>query len=91
MPVTYTDSAGALIGAPWEIRVSEHPMARDGKRLRSLYTKAGDLLYWHTHLVLHPPLGIGFAVLVAGEAGSAMGLIRARLNAALVDAFIPAV
>ena len=63
-PLTFTSSFGTAIGAPWEILRSE-TVTKDG-RLVEVYTKSGDLGFYHNQLVLIPDYDLVIVVLTAG-------------------------
>ena len=70
-PVTATSSSGLLIGQPWEIFRASN-ITSDG-RLIDLYTKTGDLINYHSQLVLIPDYDLVLTLLVAGPSGPTEG------------------
>ncbi|KAK6385452.1 hypothetical protein LTR65_009146 [Meristemomyces frigidus] len=62
-PVTFTSSATAAVGMPWEIfRV---PNLTD--HVFDLYTKSGDVFSYSTMFAIAPDYGVGFVILAAGN------------------------
>ncbi|KAH6623277.1 beta-lactamase/transpeptidase-like protein [Chaetomium tenue] len=70
-PVTATSSSGLLMGQPWEIFRATN-ITSDG-RLIDLYTKTGDLINYHSQLVLIPDYDLVLTLLVAGPASPTEG------------------
>lgn len=85
-PVTATSSTGLLIGQPWEIFRAEN-VTSDG-RMIEIYTKTGDLIAYHSILVLIPDYDLVATLLLAGPevSGSAMTLMLSRLIRTLLPA-----
>ncbi|KAG7294063.1 hypothetical protein NEMBOFW57_004125 [Staphylotrichum longicolle] len=85
-PVTATSSTGLLIGQPWEIFRAEN-VTSDG-RMIEIYTKTGDLIAYHSILVLIPDYDLVATMLLAGPevSGSAMTLMLSRIIQTLLPA-----
>jgi hypothetical protein len=89
-PVTATSSSGLLMGQPWEILRASN-VTSDG-RMIELYTKTGDLINYHSQLVLIPDYDIVLTLLVAGPSGpgegsqTSMTLMMSRIVQALLPA-----
>ncbi|KAK3292926.1 beta-lactamase/transpeptidase-like protein [Chaetomium fimeti] len=89
-PLTSTSSSGLLMGAPWEIFRAEN-ITSDG-RMIELYTKTGDLINYHSQLVLIPDYDIVVTLLVAGPSGpgegsqTSMTLMMSRIVQSLLPA-----
>ncbi|KAK5992088.1 Beta-lactamase-like sdnR-like protein [Cladobotryum mycophilum] len=83
-PKIQTGYLGASVGMPWEISSLVLP----NKHLVEYYAKDGDLLYYHSSLVLSPDHDVGFIVLTAGPQGIQL---RTEIKNALGEIFMPAV
>ncbi|KAH8892622.1 beta-lactamase/transpeptidase-like protein [Thozetella sp. PMI_491] len=83
-PTASTPSLGTLIGMPWEIYRMEN-VTKDG-RLLEIYTKGGDLITYHSTLVLVPDYDFVLATLAAGSTG---GFLESTM-AGVVKLLLPA-
>ncbi|KAK1585359.1 beta-lactamase [Colletotrichum navitas] len=63
-PTTFTSAPGSFVGKPWEGIASDN-LTADG-RLVEVYTKGGDIISYHSLLVVVPEYGMTMSVLVAG-------------------------
>lgn len=88
-PVVSTSQSGMLMGAPWEIYRTDN-VTRDG-RLIELYTKSGDLGFYHAKLCLVPDYNIVASIMTAGPAQEASPELPNRLCSDLVKTLLPAV
>lgn len=86
-PVTGTSSPGIFVGQPWEIFRTSN-VTKDG-RIIEFYAKGGDLITYHSILVLIPDYDIVVAVLGAGPQVSG-GVIQ-LLFSSVVEALLPAI
>ncbi|KAF7562637.1 hypothetical protein G7046_g1473 [Stylonectria norvegica] len=86
-PVALTSSGGTMIGQPWEI-VRTQNLTKDG-RLVDVYTKAGDLITYHSTLALIPDYDLVLAVLVGGP--EVNGGVVQDVFSKIITALIPAV
>ncbi|KAJ3549798.1 hypothetical protein NM208_g322 [Fusarium decemcellulare] len=86
-PTTGTSSRGMLLGEGWEIARSNN-VTKDG-RLVEFYTKAGDVITYHSLLVLIPDYDIVFTLLTAGPevSGGLLQQIFSELATTLLPAF----
>lgn len=80
-PQTFTSDVNVSFGAPWEI------FRAPSQRVSYMYTKAGGLLQYASHIVLIPDYGVGFTVLAAGPTSA---LATIQVNNLVVEAFYPA-
>ena len=64
-PVTHTSNPLQAVGAPWEIMSIRLPTTN---RLVDVYAKSGSLSPYTSLVALMPDWGIGFVVMVAGQA-----------------------
>jgi len=90
-PWSQTSSSGTLVGAPWEIYRVRNATA-DG-RLIELYTKAGDLITYHSVFALIPDYDLVATVMVTGElkANEARGIDATVFLSKLVETVLPGV
>ncbi|WYZ39437.1 hypothetical protein EsH8_III_001351 [Colletotrichum jinshuiense] len=63
-PTAFTSAMGSFVGKPWEGIVSDNVTSNG--RVVELYTKGGDLVTYHSALVVVPEYGITVSILVAG-------------------------
>lgn len=83
-PATGTSAAGTFIGTPWEV-YRAHNVTKDG-RLIEFYTKGGDLITYHSYIVLIPDYDLVITILSAGPESSGVPTIA---WSALVPALLP--
>ncbi|KAK4160896.1 beta-lactamase/transpeptidase-like protein [Cladorrhinum sp. PSN259] len=90
-PLSQTSSSGTLLGAPWEIYRIQNATT-DG-RLIELYTKAGDLITYHSVFALIPDYDLVATVMVASALGSneASGIDATVFLSKLVETVLPGV
>lgn len=86
-PVSGTSSPGIFVGQPWEIFRSNN-LTRDG-RIIDVYTKAGDLISYHSIMGLVPDYDLVISILVAGPevSGGSVQLLFSDILKELLPAF----
>lgn len=87
-PEANTASWGYQVAGPWEILRSDNITA-DG-RLIDIYTKSGDLGYYHSQTVLIPDYDIVISIMSGGLEATADNYVTATILSAVVQALIPA-
>ncbi|KUJ08209.1 beta-lactamase/transpeptidase-like protein [Mollisia scopiformis] len=87
-PRTFTSNPLLSVGAPWEIYRLQLS-SPNAPRIVDLYTKSGDLTFYHSNLVLFPDWDIGFVVLEADY--EQFVLNRNVISDMVAEIFLPAV
>ncbi|KAM0420410.1 hypothetical protein ACHAPT_011831 [Fusarium lateritium] len=88
-PESNTASWGYQVGAPWEILRGDNITA-DG-RLIDVYTKSGDLGFYHSLTVLIPDYDIVISIMSGGREATANQFVTATILSAVINALVPAV
>lgn len=88
-PKTHTSSLSYSVGAPWEILRSTR-LATDG-RVVDIYSKTGDLGFYHGHMAIVPDYDISVTVLTGGYEVSQDVHTATEVLSAAVKALIPAI
>ncbi|KAG9255785.1 beta-lactamase/transpeptidase-like protein [Emericellopsis atlantica] len=87
-PETHTSSLGTSVGGPWEILRSDNITA-DG-RLIDVYTKSGDLGFYHALMGIVPDYDLSVVVIAAGPEVSADPYTRSKVFSLVLQGLLPA-
>ncbi|KAL8935793.1 MAG: hypothetical protein Q9211_004509 [Gyalolechia sp. 1 TL-2023] len=81
-PRSYSESWSFAYGTPWEIFRTQD-LLPDSSRIQTVFSKAGGLHGYSSHLLLIPEYEISIVVLVAGD-GHALSWLREEILTAVV-------
>lgn len=91
-PVTGTASQSTYIGEPWEI-TRAHNVTNDG-RIVEFYAKGGDLITYHSSLILIPDYDLVLSILTAGPTSDQAGVSGVEVQVLfsnIVSTILPAI
>ncbi|KAF4983710.1 hypothetical protein FZEAL_926 [Fusarium zealandicum] len=87
-PESNTASWGYQVGGPWEILRGDN-ITSDG-RLVDVYTKSGDLGFYHSQTVLIPDYDIVISIMSGGKEASGNPYVTSTILSTIIQIIVPA-